>query len=440
MVRWILSFFSSVRGAGVSRLSRVATGAFAVSLLGLALPATIGIAFSPTANAQTGPVITTQPTSQTVTVGNTATFSVTATGTPTLTYLWQYLSGTTWKTYTLATGYTTATMTTFPTTVGNNGLQIRVVVTDGNGVSTSNTVYLAVHSPPVITTQPTSQTVTVGNTATFSVAATGTPTLTYAWQYLSGTTWKAFGAGTGYNTATMTTFATTAAYNGLQFRVVVTDGKGLTATSNTVSLTVNSPPAITTQPTSQTVTVGNTATFSVAATGTPTLTYVWQYLSGTTWKTFGAGTGYTTATLTTFATTAAYNGLQLRVVVTAGNGLSTASNTVSLTVNSAPVITTQPTSQTVTVGNTATFSVAATGTPTLTYVWQYLSGTTWKAFGAGTGYTTATMTTFATTAAYNGLQLRVVVTDGNGQSTTSNTVTLTVNSPPVITTPPPARP
>jgi len=48
----------------------------------------------------------------------------------------------------------------------------------------------------------------------------------------------AFTSGTGYKTATMTTFATTAAYNGLQFRVVVTAGNGLTAISNTVVLTV----------------------------------------------------------------------------------------------------------------------------------------------------------------------------------------------------------
>lgn len=377
----------------------------------------------------TAPSITTQPTNQTVPIGSTATFSVTATGTPTLTYAWQYLSGGTWKTFGAGTGYSTATLTTFATTAAYNGLQLRVVITDGNGVSTtSNTVKLTVS--PAITTQPVSQTVTDGSTATFSVVAAGVPTLTYQWQYLAGTTWKSFGAGTGYTTATLTTFATTSAYNGLQFRVVVTDGDGLTVTSNTVKLTVGL--AITTQPVSQTVTDGTTATFSAVAAGVPTLTYQWQYLSGTTWKSFGAGTGYTTAALTTFATTAAYNGLQLRVVVTDGDGLTATSNTVTLTVG--PAITTQPVSQTVADGSTATFSVTAAGVATLSYQWQYLSGTTWKAFGAGTGYSTATLTTFATTAAYNGLQFRVVVTDGDGLTATSNAVTLTVA--PAITTQP----
>ena len=89
-----------------------------------------------------------------------------------------------------------------------------------------------------ITMQPVSQTVAVGATATFSVVATGTPPLTYVWQYLSGLTWKAFAAGTGYNSATMTTFATTPAFNGLQFRVVVTNANGIPAVSNPVTLTV----------------------------------------------------------------------------------------------------------------------------------------------------------------------------------------------------------
>ena len=91
------------------------------------------------------------------------------------------------------------------------------------------------------------------------------------------------------------------------------------------------------------------------------------------------------------------------------------------------VITVQPTSQTGGGGAKATFTVTAIGNAPLTYQWQYLSGATWLNFGQGTGLTSATMTTFATTAVFNGAQLRVVVTDGNGLSTNSNTVTLTVN-------------
>jgi len=96
---------------------------------------------------------------------------------------------------------------------------------------------------------------TLGAKATFSVTATGNLPLTYQWQFLSGATWVNFGSGTGTTSATMTTNNATAGANGLQFRVVVTDGNALTTTSNTVTLTVsNAAPVITVQPTSQTVT------------------------------------------------------------------------------------------------------------------------------------------------------------------------------------------
>jgi hypothetical protein len=55
-----------------------------------------------------------------------------------------------------------------------------------------------------------------------------------------------------------------------------------------------------------------------------------------------------------------------------------------------------------------------------------MSGTTWKPFAAGTGFDTNTLTTAPTTLALNGLQLRVVITDGNGLTVTSKAVTLTV--------------
>jgi hypothetical protein len=444
MLRRILSFVSGVVETGVSRLSFCALRAFAGSLLGLALPAVVGIAFCTTANATgLGPIITVPPVSQSVTLGSTATFSVTATGTPTLTYAWQYLdSSAIWQPWTVGTGYNTPTYTTLATTAAYNGLQIRVVVTDGNSLSTpSDPVTLTVNSPPVINTQPVSQSVTLGSTATFSVTATGTPTLTYAWQYLNGSgVWMPWAVGTGYNTPTFTTLATTAAYNGLQIRVVVTDGNSLSTPSNPVTLTVNSPPVINTQPVSQSVNLGSSATFSVTATGTPTLTYAWQYLKigSVTWKSWAVGTGYNTPTFTTLPTNANYNGIQFRVVVTDGNGLSTPSNPVTLIVNLPPVINTQPVSQNVTVGNTATFSVTATGTPTLTYAWQYLKigSVSWKSWAVGTGYNTPTYTTLATTTAFSGLQIRVVVTDGNGLSTTSNPVTLTVNSSPLVTVSP----
>jgi len=88
--------------------------------------------------------------------------------------------------------------------------------------------------------------------------------------------------------------------------------------------------------------------------------------------------------------------------------------------DAAPSITTQPSSQSVVVGQTATFSVAATGTTPLSYQWQ--KGTT-----PITGATSATYTTPATISADDGTQFQVVVSNSVG-SATSKAATLKVNA------------
>src|SRR5207302_132976 len=142
------------------------------------------------------------------------------------------------------------------------------------GSVTSNAAALTVSSVPVAPTRtrhPASQTVTAGQRATFTVTAAGTAPLSYQWQK-NGTT---IGAATA---AGYTTPATTAADNGNQFTVVVSNAAG-SVTSNAAALTVNSAPVaptITTQPASQTVSAGQRATFTVTATGTAPLSHQWQ--------------------------------------------------------------------------------------------------------------------------------------------------------------------
>src|SRR5437588_5440187 len=132
-------------------------------------------------------------------------------------------------------------------------------------------------------------------------------------------------------------------------------------TSNAATLTVNAAaaPSITTQPANQTVTVGQTATFTVVATGTTPLNYQWQ-------KNGTAISRATSASYTTPATTSSDNGAKFVVVVSNSAGSAT-SNAATLTVSAtavAPTITTQSANQTVTVGQTSTFTVVATGTMT----------------------------------------------------------------------------
>src|SRR2546425_6301575 len=174
---------------------------------------------------------------------------------------------------------------------------------------------------PLIAAQPTSQTVMAGQTATFTVAAGGRGPLKYQWQK-NGT------AITGATSSSYTTPATASSDNGAQFTVVVSNTIG-TAASSAATLTVNAAPvapSITTQPANQTVAAGQTASFSVATTGTAPLSYQWL-------KNSVAISGATSSTYTTPATTIGDNGAQFTVAVSNSAGSST-SSAASLTVNS----------------------------------------------------------------------------------------------------------
>ena len=85
----------------------------------------------------------------------------------------------------------------------------------------------------------------------------------------------------------------------------------------------------------------------------------------------------------------------------------------------APTITEQPASVTVTAGQAATFSVMATGTAPLSYQWYVNS--------AAAGTDSSSFTIAAATVGQTGAHIYVTVTDGVG-SATSVTVTLTVNA------------
>lgn len=113
------------------------------------------------------------------------------------------------------------------------------VIVDGGMLdeNLANSLGNSVKYAPTITTQPTSQTVTEGGTATFTVVTSGTEPLSYQWQQStdSGQSWTDIDGATD---ATYTTEATTTSMNGYQYRCVVSNSAGI-ITSDAVSLTVN---------------------------------------------------------------------------------------------------------------------------------------------------------------------------------------------------------
>jgi hypothetical protein len=194
------------------------------------------------------------------------------------------------------------------------------------------------YAVPVVTTQPQDPTIVLGgNTATFTAAASGNPTPTVQW--MVSTSGGPFAAIPG---ATAPTYSFTAlpSESGNQYEAVFTNVTSQTNTVPTQPATLTIPlsaPAVTSQPASQTATIGSTATFTAAASGNPIPTVQWEVSSNG-----GADTPIPTATSTTysFTVTPADNGNQYEAVFTgssSGSPATATSNPAVLTAN--PTIT-----------------------------------------------------------------------------------------------------
>jgi hypothetical protein len=215
----------------------------------------------------------------------------------------------------------TAGGTAHSTTVSKTGMTpqtTNAVALAGDIVRYDLTLNAVVNNAPLITTQPQGQTVVLGGTASFNVVATGSTPLAYQWRFntvpISGAT------GTAYTRANVQTG------DAGSYSVIITNIAGSVISSN-AQLTVNVPPAITTQPQSLSVTVGSNATFTVTATGTLPLSYQWQFNS----------TGILGATGSSFTRSPAQtNDAGLYAVVVTNVAGSVTSSNASLTVNVPP--------------------------------------------------------------------------------------------------------
>ena len=281
---------------------------------------------------------------------------------------------------------------------------------DGTSITRLTAVAVAEFAPAAITTQPSSTTASEGSSITLSLTASGSPFPSIQWfkngnpissaQNITLRFAGVLSSDAGTYTATVTNV-----YGGIVYRVT---------TLPAVITVVPAPPAITTQPISRSVIAERSANFSVVASGTAPLTYQWKKddssIRGAT------GSSYTIGS-TSITDAGSYT-----VVVTNSVGSAT-SNAATLIVTpaaaTAPTITTQPSSSSVTAGSAASFSVAASGTATLTYQWRK----------DGTSISGATSSTYSisSTATSHAGSYSVVVTNSAG-SAISNAATLTVTA------------
>lgn len=293
------------------------------------------------------PIIVTQPQSADAIRGGLAVFSVVADGTPTLRYQWH-------RDTTRLTIETNSTLVVFNVQSTNLG-RYWVGVTNTYGGLTSQVATLSFPTPPTIAAQPADTAVPAGNTASFTVGASGSQPFTYQWYFGEDPVPSGIGS-------TLSLPGVQPAQAG-PYYVIVANAAG-SATSHVATLTVlaGGPPTIATEPADQTVVANTTASFNVVAGGVGPFGYQW-------FKGATALPGETNPTLTLANVQPSQAG-GYQVIVTNANG-SVTSRVATLTVQLPPNITTQPTNQTVVAGTTVQFVVQATGAEPLSYQWWF---------------------------------------------------------------------
>ena len=343
------------------------------------------------------PKITAQTGVNSVCSGSSAGYTVTATGSATLTYQW-------YKNTTAISGQTTSSYNTGATTSASAG-NYYCIVTNGCNKATSTAYTLTINEKPGITAQTGNTTICAGQTMVFSVTASGSGTLTYQW----------------YKNAVILTGATNSSYvitsvgstDSASYYCIVTNSCG-TTTSNSIFLTVKQSPKITAQSGGTSVCSGNAANYTVTATGSATLSYQW-------YKDNTAISGQTGSAYAISSTNSSSAGTYYCAVTnTCGTSSSSA---YSLTIKEKPTITAQTGSTSLCAGQNMTFSVTAGGTSPVTYQW-------YKSTTAVSGATNSTYTINSVSSA-DSASYYCIATNSCG-SATSSTAFLTVLQPPKV--------
>jgi hypothetical protein len=186
------------------------------------------------------PTIITQPVGQTVAAGGTTSFTVTASGTPALSYQW-YRIPAGQKTGTAISGATSATYSVPATSTATTNDQdaYYVIVTNPYGQATSQLAPIAVGNGILlqITGQPGTQYVDVGASATYQVTAVSSLPLTYQW-YEAAPGSSTFTPISGATSSTYTLDSAATTDNGDVFYVVVSNGVTSSVTSSSAGLFV----------------------------------------------------------------------------------------------------------------------------------------------------------------------------------------------------------
>jgi predicted secreted protein len=227
-------------------------------------------------------------------------------------------------------GATTSTLTLSSTNVSMNGYQYQCQITGCNGVPLiSNPAAVTIGGQPTINTQPLSDTVCQGATATFATSASNVSG--YSWEVNTGGGFQTITAGSTYqnpNTPTLTISNVTAQMSGYLYQCRITFCGGDTVTQSAL-LYVQSQAAIVTQPQDVEICSDTIVSFAITTSGIAT-SYQWQISTdgGSTYTNLANDTSnqnVSTASMTVTHATIVNNGNMYRCVVGSCGGSVTSS-------------------------------------------------------------------------------------------------------------------
>ncbi len=317
-----------------------------------------------------------------------------------------------------------------------SGLQLPAHDLAGNIRFSANRIDIGAYEliKPHISSHPASISVCAGDTAMFSVAVESSFPVTYLWQYsaTAGVLWN--NAPNDNNDSVYYINGVLTAQNNYYYRCIISAPCTQPTNSQSATLSVGTPPTINNQPSNVTICQGATADFTVSATGT-TVAYQWQQLAPAGSWTNCSGPTATQSTYVITNAPANLNGYRYRCRLAGNCDPDTVTIDVLLTVKMLPSIITQPTNQSNCEGQNVTFALTAAGT-NITLQWEESTdaGASWhNAPGAST---TNVYSITGITASMSGYRYRCIVTGDCSPAATTNVVTLSVNTSPVITAQP----
>jgi hypothetical protein len=223
-----------------------------------------------------------------------------------------------------------------------------------NAASCSQVVNVEDQTAPLVSTQPQDKVAQLGQDALFTVGVSSCPPTQYQW-YFNQTNAVVIGTSSTLllTNVKLTQFGA--------YEVVINNPYGVT-TSTPAMLVLSGSPAILAQPLDAVSTEGASATFTVAATGSPAPTYQWLFNDT---NVLVAQTD-SSLTLTNLQNSQA----GFYSVVVANSLGSVTSSRAKLTLAQLPVITSPPQSLTVLQGQPVVLTVTAVGTGPLGYQWM----------------------------------------------------------------------